>query len=120
MHILGAYIHKSARYEVSLINFCYSCTQTTHMMTTSMMQCQRGEIIIAYSHWHVCQMSQKANVVIQTFVFILLHYPDVYQPSKPVILQQTWVPNSLLMGVNYVDYEPQGTEVIQACLQTTP
>ena len=24
------------------------------------------------------------------------------------------------MGVNYVDYEPQGTEVIQACLQTTP
>ena len=51
---------------------------------------------------------------------IMLHYPDVYQPSKPVILQQTRVPNSLPMGVNYVDYEPQGTEVIQACLQTTP
>ena len=51
---------------------------------------------------------------------VLLHYPDVYQPSKPVILQQTRVPNSLPMGVNYVDYEPQGTEVIQACLQTTP
>ena len=50
----------------------------------------------------------------------MLHYPDVYQPCKPVILQQTWVPNSLPMGVNYVDYEPQGTEVIQACLQTTP
>ena len=50
----------------------------------------------------------------------LLHYPDVYQPCKPVILQQTQVPNSLLMGINYVDYEPQGTEVIQACLQTTP
>ena len=47
-------------------------------------------------------------------------YPDVYQPCKPVILQQTWVPNSLPMGINYVDYEPQGTEVIQACLQTTP
>ena len=50
----------------------------------------------------------------------LLHYPDVYQPCKPVILQQTQVSNSLPMGVNYVDYEPQGTEVIQACLQTTP
>ena len=51
---------------------------------------------------------------------VMLHYPDVYQPCKPVILQQTRVPNSLLMGINYVDYEPQGTEVIQACLQTTP
>ena len=51
---------------------------------------------------------------------LLLHYPDVYQPCKPVILQQTRVPNSLPMGINYVDYEPQGTEVIQACLQTTP
>ena len=51
---------------------------------------------------------------------VVLHYPDVYQPCKPVILQQTQVPNSLPMGVNYVDYEPQGTEVIQACLQTTP
>ena len=51
---------------------------------------------------------------------IVLHYPNVYQPCKPVILQQTQVPNSLPMGVNYVDYEPQGTEVIQACLQTTP
>ena len=50
----------------------------------------------------------------------MLHYPDVYQPCKPVVLQQTRVPNSLPMGVNYVDYEPQGTEVIQACLQTTP
>ena len=50
----------------------------------------------------------------------LLHYPDVYQPCKPVILQQTRVPNSLPMGINYIDYEPQGTEVIQACLQTTP
>ena len=50
----------------------------------------------------------------------MLHYPDVYQPSKPAILQQTRVPNSLLMGVNNVDYEPQGTEVIQACLQITP
>ena len=28
--------------------------------------------------------------------------------------QWTWVPNSLLMGVNSVDYEPQGTEVIQS------
>ena len=50
----------------------------------------------------------------------MLHYPDVYQLCKSVILQQTQVPNSLPMGVNYVDYEPQGTEVIQACLQTTP
>ena len=50
----------------------------------------------------------------------VLHYPDVYQPCKPVILQQTWVPNILPMGANYVDYEPQETEVIQACLQTTP
>ena len=52
--------------------------------------------------------------------FKMLHYPDVCLPSKPAILQQTWVPNSLPMGVNYVDYEPKGTEVIQACLQTTP
>ena len=56
----------------------------------------------------------------ECFRHILLHYPDVYQPCKPVILQQTRVPNSLPMGINYVDYEPQGTEVIQACLQTTP
>ena len=60
-------------------------------------------------------------VQVPSFIVLhLLHYPDVYQPSKPVILQQTWVPNSLLKGVNYVNYEPQGTEVIQACLQTTP
>ena len=38
----------------------------------------------------------------------------------PVVFQQTRVPNSLPMGANYVDYEPQGTEVIQVCLQTTP
>ena len=50
----------------------------------------------------------------------VLYYPDVYQPCKPIILQQTRVPNSLPKGANYVDYEPQGTEVIQACLQTTP
>ena len=56
----------------------------------------------------------------QSHVLKMLHYPDVYQTFKPVILQQTRVPNSLPMGVNYVDYEPQGTEVIQACLQTTP
>ena len=37
-----------------------------------------------------------------------------------VVIHQTRVPNSLLMEANYVDYEPQGTEVIQACLQTTP
>ena len=34
----------------------------------------------------------------------------------PVAFQQTRVPNSLPMGANYVDYEPQGTEVIQVCL----
>ena len=38
----------------------------------------------------------------------------------PVVFQQTRVPNSLPMGANYADYEPQGTEVIQVCLQTTP
>ena len=54
------------------------------------------------------------------FTYYEQHYPDVYQPCKPVILQQTRVPNSLPMGVNYVDYKPQGTEVIQACLQITP
>ena len=31
-----------------------------------------------------------------------------------VEFSETWVPNSLLMGVNSVDYEPQGTEVIQS------
>ena len=51
---------------------------------------------------------------------LLLHYPDVYQPCKPVAIQQTWVPNSFPMGASYVDYEPYGTEVIQVCLQTTP
>ena len=60
---------------------------------------------------------RKKTLMLQ---IVMLHYPDVYQPSKPVILQQTRVPNSLPVGVNYVDYEPQGTEVIQACLQTTP
>ena len=61
-------------------------------------------------------------VLLYTYLclYLVLHYPDVYQPCKPVILQQTRVPNSLPMGINYVDYEPQGTEVIQACLQTTP
>ena len=51
---------------------------------------------------------------------LLLRYRDVYQPCKPVVLQQTRVPKSLPMGANYVDYEPQGIEVIQVCLQTTP
>ena len=46
---------------------------------------------------------------------MLLHYPDVYQPCKPAVLQQTWVPNSLPMRVNYVDYEPQVTGVNNFC-----
>ena len=50
----------------------------------------------------------------------MLCYHDVYPPCKPVVFQQTQVPKSLLMGANYVDYDPQGTEVIQVCLQTTP
>ena len=61
-----------------------------------------------------------AKTLFWNFDVMMLHYPDVYQPCKPVVLQQTQVPNSILMGANYVDYEPQGTEVIQACLQTTP
>ena len=69
---------------------------------------------------HAQGPSQWVPVFSQVIPFPLLHYPDVYQTCKPVILQQTRVPNSLLMGINYVDYEPQGTEVIQACLQTTP
>ena len=50
----------------------------------------------------------------------MLHYPGVCPPLKPDIFQQTRVPNGLLMGVNYVDYEPQGTELIPIHLQTTP
>ena len=50
----------------------------------------------------------------------LLHYQGVCLPLKPRSFQQTRVPNSLLMGVNYVDYEPQGTKVIPVYLQTTP
>ena len=50
----------------------------------------------------------------------MLHYPGVCPPLKPGSFQQTRVPNSLLMGVNYVDYVPQGTEVIPVYLQTTP
>ena len=53
-------------------------------------------------------------------IIALLCYHGVYQPYKPVVLQQTLVPNSLPMGANYADYEPQGIEVIQVCLQTTP
>ena len=51
---------------------------------------------------------------------LVLHYPGVCLPLKPGSFQQTRVPNSLPMGVNYVDYEPQGTEVIPVYLQTTP
>ena len=51
---------------------------------------------------------------------LLLRYHGVCLPLKPGSFQQTRVPNSLLMGVNYVDYEPQGTEVIPVYLQTTP
>ena len=50
----------------------------------------------------------------------MLCYRGVGLPLKPGSFQQTKVPNSLLMGVNYVDYEPQGTEVIPVYLQTTP
>ena len=50
----------------------------------------------------------------------ILHYRGVCLPLKPGSFQQTRVPNSLPMGVNYVDYEPQGTEVIPVYLQTTP
>ena len=51
---------------------------------------------------------------------VFLHYPGECPPLKPGSFQQTRVPKSLLMGVNYVDYEPQGTEVIPVYLQTTP
>ena len=51
---------------------------------------------------------------------LVLRYCGVHKPCKPVVLQQTQVPNSLPIEANCVDYEPQGTEVIQVCLQTTP
>ena len=44
----------------------------------------------------------------------LLHYHGVCLSVMASRDQWTWVPNSLLMGVNSVDYEPQGTEVIQS------
>ena len=50
----------------------------------------------------------------------MLHNPGVCPPLKPGSFQQTRVPNSLPMGVNYVDYEPQGTEVIPIHFQSTP
>ena len=50
----------------------------------------------------------------------MLCYHGVCHHEGPVVFQQTQVPNNLLMGANYVDYEPQGTEVIQVHLQTTP
>ena len=50
----------------------------------------------------------------------MLHYCVCAYHQWPVVFQQTQVPKSLPMGVNYVDYEPQRTEVIQVCLQTTP
>ena len=49
----------------------------------------------------------------------MLHNPGVCPPLQPGSFQQTRVPNSLLMGVNYVDYEPQGTEVIPIHFQST-
>ena len=51
---------------------------------------------------------------------IMLRYRDVCLPLKPGNFQQTRVPNSLPMGANYVDYEPQGTEVIPVYLKFTP
>ena len=53
-----------------------------------------------------------------TSVTNMLHYPGVCPPLKPGSFQQTRVPNSLLMEVNYVDSEPQGTEVIPVHIQT--
>ena len=53
-------------------------------------------------------------------LWLVLRYHGVCLPLKPGSFQQTRVPNSLPMGVNYVDYEPQGTEVIPVYLQTTP
>ena len=53
-------------------------------------------------------------------VYTMLYNPGVCPPLKPGSFQQTRVPNSLLMGVNYVDYEPQGTEVIPIHFQPTP
>ena len=50
----------------------------------------------------------------------MLRYRGVCLPCKASSLSATLVPNSLLMGANYVDYEPQGNEVIQVHLQTTP
>ena len=51
---------------------------------------------------------------------VLLCYCGVCHHARPVVFQQTQVPDSLPMGANYVDYEPQGTEVTQVHLQTTP
>ena len=55
-----------------------------------------------------------------TEILVLLHNPGVCPPLKPGSCQQTRVPHSLLMGVNYVDYEPQGTAVIPIHFHTTP
>ena len=51
--------------------------------------------------------------------FKIVALPWCVSPCKASSLSATRVPNSLPMGANSVDYEPQGTEVIQVCLQTT-
>ena len=50
----------------------------------------------------------------------MLHNLGVCPPLKPGSFQQTRVPNSLPMGVNLVDYEPQGNAVIPIHFQSTP
>ena len=45
---------------------------------------------------------------------LVLRYRGVCLPIMASRDQWTWIPNSLLMRVNSVDYEPQGTEVIQS------
>ena len=50
--------------------------------------------------------SQTENVpkVVEKGIFLsltaVLHYHDVCHHARPVVFQQTWVPNSLLMGAN--------------------
>ena len=51
---------------------------------------------------------------------LMLHYLGVcHTINCPLVFQQRRVPNSLLMGVNSVDYEPQGTEVIMSTYRLT-
>ena len=75
VHILGAYVHMCARYEVSVIKpvargLSTDDTNTNNDNTGRQHRMPHdGQFMISYAHRHKCQMSQKDTIYHYTSLF---------------------------------------------------